>query len=331
MPASAPVPLRHRVEYALFRGVERVLSCFPLATVQTLGRGLGLLFYAVDARHRRVVRENLREAELDPRWTGDERAIRALTRTCFKHFGELFISGIPLMHLDPEDLDRVVKVEGLEHFDAAAGSGRGFIQLTGHYGNWEAIALSQSRHGRSLAVIARELDNRLLQPYLDRFRTRFGNQVIPKDGAMRDTLKALKAGRGVGFLLDQDALTTGVFVRFLGRWASTFQTAGSLAVRYGLPVLPVFSWPNGDGTVTVRFEAPFEVPRTGDPDRDAWTATQLMSARLEAQIREDPRWWFWMHRRFKTQPGVGNPLPAPLPPQEWVESSTALGSFPARG
>lgn len=320
----------HRIQYAAFKGLQRVLSNFPLATVQTLGRGLGLLFYAVDARHRRIVRDNLRGADLDPRWSGDEPAIRALTRTCFKHFGELFISAIPLMELPPEDLDRLIKVEGLEHFDAAAAGGKGFIQLTGHYGNWEAIALGQSRHGRSLAVIGRELDNPLLQPELDRFRTRFGNQVIPKDGAMRETLKAFKAGRGVGFLLDQDALTMGVFTRFLGRWASTFPTAGTLAVRFGLPVLPVFSWPNGDGTITVRFEAPFQVPRTGETDRDVWTATQMMTACIEAQIRKDPRWWFWMHRRFKTQPGVGNPLPAPLPAQEWVESFYALGSQ-ARG
>ena len=324
--AQAPT-FAHQVEYALFKGVERVLSAFPLATVQAFGRGLGLLFYAVDGRHRRVVRDNLRAADLDPRWIGDEKAIRELTRACFSHFGETFISAIPLMHLEPEELDRVVIVEGLEHFDAVRAAGKGFIQLTGHYGNWEAVALAQSRHGRSLAVIARELKNPLLQPYLDRFRTRFGNQVIPKDGAVRDTVKALRSGKGVGFLLDQDALTMGLFVAFLGRWASTFATAGSMAVRFKAPILPVFSWPNGDGTTTVRFSPPFEVPQTGDPERDAWVATQLMTQCVEAQIRKDPRWWFWMHRRFKTQPTEHHPLP----PQEWVESLIALGSLPDRG
>lgn len=329
MARSEEAAFHHRVEYVLFKGAERLLSSFPLATVQTLGRGLGLLFYAVDARHRRIVRDNLRGADLDPKWSGSEGAIRDLTRSCFKHFGELFLSAIPMMGMDEEELDRCVKVEGLEHFDAAMASGKGFIQLTGHYGNWEAVALGQSRHGRSLAVIARELGNPLLQPELDRFRTRFGNEVINKDGAVRETVKALRGGKGVGFLLDQDALTMGVWVRFLGRWASTFPTAGSMAVRFKLPILPVFSWPNGDGTVTVRFEAPFEVPRTGDSERDAWTATQIMTSRIEAQIRKDPRWWFWLHRRFKTQPDLpGSP---PLPPPDWVESFLALGTSSARG
>jgi KDO2-lipid IV(A) lauroyltransferase len=324
MARKVVTPLRHRVEFALFRMAERLLSSFPLATVQTFGRGLGLLFYLVDGRHRRVVRDNLRGADLAPVWVGNEAAIRTLTRGCFQHFGELFLSAIPLMGMDEEELDRHVKVEGLEHFDAAKATGRGFIQLTGHYGNWEAVALSQSRHGRALAVIAREIGNPLLQPELDRFRTRFGNEVINKDGAVRETVKALRAGKGVGFLLDQDALTMGVWVRFLGRWAATFPTAGAMAVRFRLPILPVFSWPNGDGTITVRFEPPFEAPLTGDPERDAWMATQIMTSRIEAQIRKDPRWWFWLHRRFKTQPDTpGSP---PLPSRDWVESFLALGT-----
>jgi len=319
-PTLPTTTFRHRLEYGLFRAAEGLVRGLPYPTALALGRGLGRAFWLLDARHRRVVRENLRGAGIELA----EGEIRRLSRECFAHFGSLLLGTLRLMAMEPEELDRWVRVEGLEHFDAAAAEGRGFIQLTGHYGNWEAIALAQSRHGRSLAVIARELDNPLLEPELAGLRTRFGNTVISKDGAMRDTLKALKAGRGVGFLLDQDALTLGVFVRFLGRWASTFATAGSLAARYGLPVLPVFSWPNEDDTVTVRFDAPFRVPDTADPARDAWAATQLMTSRIEGQIRKDPRWWFWMHRRFKTRPGEGNPLPAPLPPPEWLESLAAL-------
>ena len=323
MPALDPAPaptLRHRLEDGAFRLLDGVLGRLPWGTVQTIGEAAGLAFYWADPRHRRIVRENLRFADLGL----SEAETRAMARACFRHFGSLFIGLLRLRRATPEELDRWIKVEGLEHFDAARAQGKGFIQLTGHYGNWEAVALAQSRLGRTLAVIGRELDNPLLEPISLAFRTRFGNRVILKNGAMRETLRALKAGEGVGFLLDQDALTTGVWVKFLGQWASTFGTAGSLAARYGLPVLPVFSWPNGDGTITVRFEPPFEVPVTGDAARDAWMATQLMTARIEGQIRKDPRWWFWMHRRFKTRPGEGHPLPTPLPPSEWLELFSTL-------
>ncbi len=318
MPNLSRPTFRHRVEFRLFRAFDRLLSAFPRSTVQAMGQGAGILAFHLDRRHRNLALENISASNLGI----TEKQAHVVARESFRHFGELLFTSIPLMHAEPSELDGLVNVEGLEHFDAAAAEGKGFIQLTGHYGNWEAIALAQSRHGRGLAVIARELDNPLLEPVLTGLRTRFGNTVIPKDGGARGSLKALKAGQGVGFLMDQDALTMGAFVRFMGRWASTFLTAGSLAVKFDLPILPVFSWPEADGTIMVRFEPPFHAPRSGDLDRDIWTATQVMTRRIEDQVRKDPRWWFWMHNRFKTQPRDGHPVPPP----EWIESYSA--AFP---
>jgi KDO2-lipid IV(A) lauroyltransferase len=130
----------------------------------------------------------------------------------------------------------------------------------------------------------------------------------------------LKLGENVGFVLDQDALTAGLFTKFLGRWASTHATAGLLAVKYQIPVLPLFSWPNPDGSISVRIDPAITMPHSENRDRDVWVATQLMTRCIEDQIRKDPRWWFWMHRRFKTSPGQGNPLPSPLPLPEWTQS-----------
>jgi KDO2-lipid IV(A) lauroyltransferase len=257
-----------------------------------------------------VVRDNLRQADLGL----TETQVRAVARDCFGHFGSLLFTSLHLLHMTPEELDQRVKIEGLEHFQQAQAEGKGFIVVTGHYGHWEAASLALSAKGCNMSVIGRALDNPLLEPRLKALRGRFGNDVIPKAGAFKDTLKALRQGRGVGFVLDQDALGMGVFVKFLGRWASTFPSAGLLAVKYGLKVVQLRSWPNPDGTITVRVEPPFEVPITGDQDRDTWTATQIISTKIEADIRREPRWWFWMHRRFKTQPGPG--LPA-LPPEAW--------------
>lgn len=318
--SNTPPTLRHRLEYGLFVAVEGLLRALPWRGVQALGRAAGLAAHLLDPRHRRIVRDNLRQADLGLQ----EAEVRALARACFAHFGGMLFSTIPLLHLSEDEIRRLVRLEGLDHWDAAAAEGKGFIVLTGHYGNWEATALALSLAGRSFSVIGRELDNPLLEPRLVALRSRFGNRVILKEGAMRDTLKVLKKGGGVGFLLDQDALTTGVFVKFLGRWASTHAAAANLAVRYDLPILPLFSVPEADGTVTVHIAPPFRAVRTGEAERDVWATTQLMTQCIEAQIRRDPRWWFWLHRRFKTRPGEGSPLPAPLPPPEWLDAVPSL-------
>ena len=304
------------MEYILFRSTEPVVRLLPWNTTLGLGRLLGRLTHFLDARHRRVVRENIRMSDLGL----TERQTRELSKTCFAHYGAMLMMTFHLLHMDKKKLERLVHFEGLDHWNEARSQGKGFIVLTGHYGCWEAMSQALNLKGCAFSVIGRKLDNPLLDPYLRKLRSRWGNRVILKKGAMHDTIRFLKQGEGVGFLLDQDALGSGIFVRFLGRWASTHSAAAMLAVKYEIPVVPVFSWPNPDGSISVRIDPPMIMPRSGERERDVWVATQIMTHCIEEQIRKDPRWWFWMHRRFKTSPGGDRPTPPSLPPPEWTQS-----------
>jgi KDO2-lipid IV(A) lauroyltransferase len=313
--------LVHYIQYGLFRAVECLVSLLTWRASWFLGRAVGRLYYRIDARHRRVVRDNLRASNLHL----DEAAILSLSLASFEHFGALLFTTLRMLRTTPEEIRRITRIEGQEHLDAAFGEGKGVIGLTGHIGNWELLALSLSLEGWKMAAIGRELDNPLLEARLKRFRMTFGNSVIAKDGAVRGSIKALKDGQMVGFLLDQNAAAGGVFVRFLGRWASTFASAGVLAVRYDLPILPCFSRVDADGTLVIVAHPPFHAERTGDLARDAWRATQRMTEWIESQVHENPGQWFWMHRRFKTQPGPGQ---AELPPAAWLEPEAATPALP---
>lgn len=309
---SRQITLHHRLEYALFCSMELVLGWLPWRWVQALGRWVGRLMYALDGHHRRIVRDNLRQSNLGL----TEVLITATAKTCFEHFGSLLMTSVHLLHMKPGEVNRWIHLEGLEYWDAARSAGKGFIVLTAHYGHWEAMAMGLAVSGRAVAAIGRRLNNPLLETKLLTLRSRLGNRVIYKEGGVRESLRELRAGRGTGFLMDQDALTRGVFVRFMGRWASTYSSAAMLAVRYQVPVVPIYSGPNPDGTVSARALPHLDIPHTGDMERDIWTATQIMTWSLEARVHEDPRWWFWLHRRFKTLPSEGYPLP----PQEWQDA-----------
>jgi KDO2-lipid IV(A) lauroyltransferase len=246
-----------------------------------------------------------------------------LTRHTFTHYGSFFLSLIKLRSASIDELRQWVHIEGIQYFDEAQQSNKGFIQLTGHYGHWEAVALAQSAEGRSLDVIGRALDNPLLEKISLDFRTRFGNRVILKNGALRESIKSIKEGRGVGFLLDQDGLGGGIFVEFLGQWASTHSSAGALVAKYQIPILPVFSWMDR-GRIFVQFHPLVRIASSGESDRDTWIATQVMTRLLETQIHRDPRWWFWLHNRFKTRPNAQDSALSPLPAKEWVELSKSI-------
>ena len=316
MARAASPTFVHRLQFGVFLVVEWLVCLLSWRAAWILGRAVGRLFGLVDARHRRVVRDNLRASSLGL----GEAEIKELSRECFAHFGALLFTTLRMLRTTPEEIRRITRIEGKEHIEAAFREGKGVVGLTAHFGNWELLGLAMSVGGWKMSVIGRELDNPLLEARLRAFRVKFGNTVIAKDGAVRGSIRALKAGGLVGFLLDQDALTNGVFVRFLGRWASTFATAGMLAARFDLPVLPVSTRVDADGVTTLTAFPPFHAPSTGDAARDAWLATQRMTRWIEAQVRANPSQWFWMHRRFKTQPGPGHPE---LPPAEWLAADQA--------
>ena len=293
-----PKSLKHAAEYALYRLVEGLLRYLPWDTALAMGGAAGSIAYLVDGRHRRVVKENLLRSDLGL----SKRKAACIAKACFRHFGSLSFTLPQLLFMDAEGLSRRVRFEGIEHWDTARLSGRGFIGLTGHFGNWEAMVLALSATDRPLAFIGRKLDNPWLDSRLRALRTRFGNRAIDKGGALKEVVKTLRDGMGVGFLLDQDARAQGVFTKFLGRWASTYPTPATLAIKFNLPVVPIFSYPQPDDTIMVRAEPPLPIALTGDTDTDILAATQLMSNALENQVRQLPQVWFWMHRRFKTQP-----------------------------
>ena len=160
--------LRHRGEYVLFRAVLLLVACLPWRAAQAAGAGLGALFLRLDRRHRQVVRDNLAASDLEV--PADQHPVLALE--VFRYFGSMALETLKMIGASREQLARRVRVLGLEYWDAAAAEGKGFIVLTGHYGNWEATALALSALGRPFAVIGRELDNPLLEARLKGLRSR---------------------------------------------------------------------------------------------------------------------------------------------------------------
>ena len=176
------------------------------------------------------------------------------------------------------------------------------LLFSGHFGHWELVALMQGFLGMPLALVTRRLDNPLLERRLARLRTLSGNEVIHRQGAVREMLKALKRNLGIAIVIDQDAKRSGIFVPFFGRQAATTPTLAAVALKTGAPIVPVFSVPRPDGSYDVIYEPEVEVVSTGDREADVHRLTAHCTAIIERWVRRHPEIWLWMHRRWKTVP-----------------------------
>ncbi len=284
---------------ALLTPAAWALGYLPAPIGLWIGRRLGDLAWFVLPRRRAVTLDNLRLAW---RSGGEPEELHRIGRRSFQHIGMNLVEACVFMFRPPEVLLDRIGIEGLEHLKDAAVQGRGVLVLTAHLGNWELLAASHAMTGLPLSVVLRPLDHPALDRVVDRLRRRSGAELISKRRALRDVLDALRRGRMVGILLDQNAVRAeGVFVPFFGTPASTSRSLAVIALRTEAPVVPIFisRLPGGRHLVKV---LPAMQPPT---DGDVVAFTARFSGVIEEAIRRSPEQWFWLHRRWKTRPRAG--------------------------
>ncbi len=290
--------MRHRLEYMAVVAIRGVLGVLPHRMVRSCGALLGLLFYAVDRGHRRVALANLEQCF--PSRTDLER--RQIARSMFAHFGRLLFEMLKFSTLSHAEMLERVEFEGEDRARLAYAQGKGVLFFTGHFGFWELHAIVHGLRLQPIGVLARALDNSALNTLLEDVRSRTGNSVIYRQGAVRRVLKTLAAGQGVAMLIDQHMHSSdAIWVDFFQRPAATTSTLAALALRTGCPVVPVFALPVEGGRYRMIYEHAVDAPTGEGPDAIR-EFTQRCTDVLEMYVRRHPELWLWMHRRWRDAP-----------------------------
>jgi KDO2-lipid IV(A) lauroyltransferase len=217
---------------------------------------------------------------------------------------------VELPRLMAAPLDAIVariRLDGVEHLDAAMRAHGRALVLTAHLGNWEILCAAHRLTDYGLSVVVRPLDAPWLDAVAAGLRGRTGVEVIDKRGALRPVLEALRRGRLVGILMDQNAARReGVFVDFFGRPASTSRSIALLAVRTGAPIVPIFARRNPDGSHQVVIHPALPAPASNDAEAAIVELTARCTAEIERAIRQSPEQWLWSHDRWRTRPPGGD-------------------------
>jgi KDO2-lipid IV(A) lauroyltransferase len=276
------------------------MAALPVGASAWLGRRLGDAAWVLLGRRRRLALANLAQALPELRRADRRRVARA----SFEHLGMMLTEGCVVLRTPLERVITQITVEGMEHLRAVMDRHGRAIVLTAHLGNWELLSLAPALTGYPLTVVARALDSAALGAWADRLRRTAGVEVIDKRQALRPVLAALRRGRLVGVLLDQNAARhEGVFVPFFGRPASTSRSVALLALRTSTPVVPAFARRISPGQHRVTIHPALPMP-PGKGDDAVLTLTARCAEAIEAAVRATPEQWLWIHDRWRTRPAA---------------------------
>jgi KDO2-lipid IV(A) lauroyltransferase len=286
-------------EFLLFQIAKAPLSILSRRTCLSLGKALGLTFYCLDKRHRQIALSNLKIA-FGKEMSASE--IKRIARNSFMHFGKTFLDIIKLPHLREEKRNALINVEGEENLHKALREKKGALLFSAHYGSWEIAPFFLAKKGK-LSVIARPLDNKLLEKELLKLRTSQGSNVIYKHKATKKILQSLREKDMVAFLIDQNVLRQqAVFVDFFGKKAATTPSLAAFFLRTKSPLIPVFCYPTSSHAHSIKIFSPLSITSGGNYNQEVLKITQICTKIIETQIRKNPEYWFWFHNRWKTRP-----------------------------
>ena len=280
---------------ALLRGL-RGLS-YP--TLLRLGAMVGFLWSRLLPLRRGLVLANLAVAfpAAAPAWR------RRTCRACLHHFATMGLELLWLPRMDADWMRRHVSFTDPGLPARLLERGKGLIGVGGHFGNWEVMGAACVTLGLPVSYIVKRIHDPWLDEAVNAARRGHGVEILFTREAGRGVLGHFRRNRLVAFLSDQDARGHGVFVPFFGRLASTPRGTAAYVLRLGVPLMFVSCLRLPRGRFEVEFlEVPVE-PHWTLCDEHVTALTARYTALLEERIRRHPEQWFWMHRRWKTQPG----------------------------
>ena len=293
-PFDAPPP-RSPASWPAWAGIGALalLARLPWPLQRVLGRIAGDVLRLLLRERRRIAARNL-----DLCFPGLDAAARAaLLRRHFRALGiSLFEFGrawwgsvAPQRH--------GLRIEGVEHIEAARAAGRGVIVVSGHFTTLEMSA-RLACDAVPLAGMYRPYPQPAMEWAVLRGRSRYAAAMFAKQD-VRGAVKHLKRGGLLWYAPDQDpSRGEAVYVPFFGRPAKSLASTHQLARLSGAAVVMFEHARRDDGGYTLRFW-----PAFGDfPSEDAVADTARVIGAIETMARAAPEQYLWIHRRFKRQP-----------------------------
>ena len=286
------------MQYRILKILSFCLCLLPHKVLLYIGKLLGILYYNLIAKERKRAIEQMR-LSLD----NTEAEAAELVKKSFINMGRSFLEILYTPRLNKNNINDFVDPTGLEKVKAALAEGHGVVILTGHVGNWEWMAASVALNGLPTTTIVKPQPNAQHTRILNEYREMVGVEVFSRGTSeLLAAARALKKGKILGFLADQDAGPGGAFIDFFGRKASTPLGPAVFAHKFLSPIVPLFIVRREDGKHRLIVGDIMRYEDTGNMDEDLLNLTKKMTKFVENVIRENPTQWLWFQKRWNTEP-----------------------------
>ena len=252
-----------------------------------IGRFVGPIF-----RSKKKIIQNLKKANIK-----HSESPSLIASNVLGNYGRIFAEYVYLKKFRNNELKKYISIDGLEHLENLKKNNKRAVFISGHFNNFELMAMEIEKAGIDLAAIYRPLNNVFLNKTMEQIRKEYicKNQIKKGRAGSREIIKKLSEGKSIALMIDQ-RVREGEKVKFFDNLATTTTIPAQLAKKYNCELVPIYIERKESNYFKIYISKPIKVGKT----KSIQQITEFLNQVLEKMILKNVDQWIWTHDRWKS-------------------------------
>ena len=269
-------------------------SLFKFFGFKILSKIGGKLFEIIGPifRSKKLIHSNIKKAF--PEINSDE--IKKLTKLMWNNYGRVFSEYMFIKDFRFGKIDSKIDIIGKDILDEIKKSNKPVVFISGHFSNFELMAMQIEKAGIELSAIYRPLNNIFLNRVIEKIRKKYicKNQIKKGIAGTRELIKFHRYNYSTALMIDQ-RVSEGERVNFFNQEAYTTTIPAQLSKKFDMPIVPIFIERVNDTDFKIKISKPLNFLKS---DSIIYITSKL-NVILEDMILKNPGQWIWSHNRWK--------------------------------
>ena len=278
------------LEFVLIYALFIVFKIIGYKASSNLGFFIGKIFGPI-FRSKTLIVKNLEKSKILIKKNNYE-----IAKNILGNYGRIFAEYPHLKSFRNNKLNKFIKIDGLEHLKKIKNNNKPVVFISGHFNNFELMAMQIEKSGINLAAIYRPLNNMFLNQTMEKIRTTYicNKQIKKGRSGTRQVLESLKKGYSIALMIDQ-RVTEGSKINFFGNLASTTTIPAQIIKKYKCDLVPIYIERRNNYYFKMYVSKPINIS-----SKKTHTEISLfLNKILEKMILKNLDQWIWTHDRWK--------------------------------
>ena len=226
----------------------------------------------------------------------NQNKLNNIKSSMWNNYGRVFAEYIFMKNFRNGNLSKNIIIEGEEILNEIKNRNQKVIFISGHFSNFELMAMQIDKLGIKIAAIYRPLNNIFLNSIMEKIRKKYicKNQVKKGIGGLKELIKLNKDDFSTALMIDQ-RVSQGIKSEFFGEKAFTTTIPAQLVKKFDIPIVPIFIQRYEGLNFRMKVYDPINFSKTESIE----SITTQLNKNLESMIFKDPYNWIWTHNRWK--------------------------------